>query len=121
MDVWKWEMEMCCSMQLSALAENLSKSGERRLTPGTTVGSGVTSAPRDEMLFDAVRIHARVSDEERIDVIGTVFYWRIDKGDWSRTARLRTFDNLNQCLDWLKDEKGSASKECAEIFATSRT
>ena len=55
MDVWLWEMEMCCSMELEALRKKM-------------------------------------------------------------TASLRTFDTLDDCNQWLKDEHNASREECARIL-----
>lgn len=116
---WLWEMQMCCSMQLTSLRKNLHEFRGKNPEPGAVIGSGFTSAPYDEMLFDSVRLYATVQEDGRIAVGGTVFFWCAAEGYSEKTAILRTFDCIDPCLAWMENEC-AASEECAAIFDSIR-
>lgn len=116
MNVWKWEMDMCCSMHIESLYKQLLLCKEQGMSTGISVQPRYPAAPHDETLFDCVMLYAKsVGETGAMEISGTVFYWSPSKGDWQKSTVIRTFDNLDDCIAWLKNEN-AASEECAEIF-----
>lgn len=118
-NVWKWEMQLCCSMQLEALYKKLTASPDI-MSENESIWSGICSAPRNELLFDAVNFFLRKADGNRLEIYGIVHYLHPVKGPWNSSAVLRVFDTLQECLEWLKDPEMKNSQECAEIFYSVR-
>ena len=117
MDVWKYEMESCCSMILQELYEKLKELCDNGNTAAFSISPQYMAAPRNEMLFDGVDIYVRSKDDGKIEVEGIVHYWHPDEGGSRKRTVIRTFDNIQDCLQWLKNEQYAASKECADILA----
>ena len=115
-DVWLWEMEMCCSMELEALREKMSAYQGRRIAPGTVIDSGMYACPMEETLFEGLDFRVVVHENGQLEVIGKVRYWHPTDGGWDRIASLRTFDTLDDCNQWLKDENNASREECARIL-----
>lgn len=116
MNVWKWEMDMCCSMHIESLYKLLKEYKEKGVLTGIAVSPKFPAAPHDETLFDCVMLYAKsVDDSEKIEISGTVFYWSPLKGDWQKSTVIRTFAGLEECIAWLGNEN-AASTECAEIL-----
>lgn len=115
MDVWKWEMKMCCGMQIESLQTQLLECKQKGQTTDIAVRPKYPAAPHDEMLFDSVTLFARSKDDGKIEVSGTVNYWSSSKGYWHESAVIRTFDGIDACIDWLNNAS-AASEECAEIL-----
>lgn len=116
MDVWIWEMEMCCGMEMEALRKEMDAYSGRELAPGTKIDSGMTACPHDEMLFEAVRFWINVLENGRMEVMGRVFYWHAADGGWHKTATLRTFETFDDCLKWLDNKDSAGSEESASIL-----
>jgi len=116
MDVWLWEMEMCCGMELEALRKKMSAYQGQRMEPGTVIDSGMYACPMDETLFEGLSFKIVAHENGQLEVIGTVRYWSPSDGGWDMSASLKTFNNLKDCNQWLKDEHSASRKECACIL-----
>lgn len=110
MDVWLWEMDMCCSMQLEELAKKLIESPD--LPAGTSLRSGIASAPHDESLFDSMWLWLDSAPDGKLVLSGTVHSWLPEKGPWDKTGVIRSFDGQEDFLEWINI--GGASEQCAE-------
>lgn len=115
-DVWLWEMEMCCSMELEALRKKMSAYQRQRIAPGTVIDSGMYACPMDETLFEGIVFRIVVHENGQLEVIGRVRYWHPVDGGWDMSASLKTFNNLKDCNQWLKDEHSASREECALIL-----
>lgn len=115
-DVWLWEMEMCCDTELEALRNKMNAYQGKRIPPGTVINSGMYACPMNESLFEGLSFRIEVHENGQLEVIGTVRYWNPSDGGWDMAASLRTFDTLEDCKQWLKDENSSSRKECARIL-----
>ena len=107
---------MCCGMELDALRKELEAFRGKRLAPGTKIDPGMTACPHDEMLFEAVRFWINILENGHLEVMGRVFYWHATDGGWHKTATLKTFDTLDDCLRWLEDKDRAGREECALIL-----
>ena len=115
-DVWLWEMEMCCGMELEALLNKMSAYQGQRIAPGTIVDSGMNACPMNESLFEGLVFQIIVHQNGQLEVMGKVHYWNPVDGGWDKTTSLRTFDTLEVCNQWLKDEHSTSREECARIL-----
>ena len=115
-DVWLWEMEMCCSMELEGLRKKMCEIPAADVVPGTVIDSGITACPHDEMLFEALRFWINVLENGSFEVVGRIFYWHAVDGGWNKTATLKTFNSRESCLEWLQDTNYESREECALIF-----
>ena len=115
MNVWKWEMDMCCSMHINSLYKQLKELKEKGITTCIAVHPKYPAAPHDETLFDCVMLYAKSIDNGKMEISGTVFYWSPSKGNWQKSTVIRTFADIDECIAWLANEN-AASNECAEIL-----
>lgn len=116
MDVWKWEMDMCCSMQIESLYKKLLVCKEKGTMTGICLRANIPAAPMNESLFDNVMLFVESDEKDgKIVVTGKVHYWSPVKGSWNKTTEIRSFDSFDECLEWMENEN-VASKECAEIL-----
>lgn len=115
MNVWKWEMDMCCSMHIETLYKQLNEIKENGVSADIAVHPDYSAAPHDETLFDCIMLYAKSIDDTKMEITGTVFYWSPYRGHWEKSTVIRTFANLDECLAWLSN-KNAASDECAEIL-----
>ena len=74
MDIWKSEMESCCSMNIDALYKRLLENKEKAGETGFTLNSGIAAAPHDEMLFDSVTFYVKTVENGSMELIGKVHY-----------------------------------------------
>lgn len=116
MDTWKWEMEMCCSMHIQSLYEKLLQCQQQGITTGINVAPDYGAAPYDETLFDTLRLSVKTTEEGLLALRGAVSYWSPRSGFSGKSSTIRTFDNLESCLEWMEN-KSAASDECAEIMS----
>lgn len=115
-DVWLWEMEMCCGMELEALRKKMSLFQGQRIAPGTVINSGMYACPVDETLFEGLVFQIVVHENGQLEVIGRVRYWHPTDGGWDITVPLKTFETLEDCNQWLQDEHSASRMECAQIL-----
>lgn len=116
MNVWKWEMEMCCSLHVNSLLKLLQACKEEGKTTGINVCPNYGAAPHDESLFDSVTLSAKsVGEDVKIEITGTVTYWNPYDSFRSKSTVIRSFNSLDECMAWLMNEN-TASKECAELL-----
>ena len=115
MNVWKWEMDMCCSMQIESLRKQLQECKNKGITTEIALSPEYPAAPRNESLFDCVMLYAKSLKDCKLEVSGTVFYWSPGRGNWQKSSVIRIFDNLDECINWLSNED-KASEECTEFL-----
>lgn len=115
MNVWKWEMKMCCSMQIESLHKQLLECKHEGRTEEIALRPNVTAAPHDETLFDGLMLDVRSKDNNKLQVSGTVFYWSLSKGYWQESTVICIFENIDTCIDWLSN-KSAAGEECSEVL-----
>ena len=116
MDVWKWEMESCCSMILRELYEKMKELFDNGDTTVISISPQFLAAPRNETLFDGVSLYVKSQDDGKIKVEGVVYYWHATEGRSHKSTEIRDFENIEDCLQWLKNEQYAGSNECADIF-----
>lgn len=102
MSRYDYEMEMCCSMQVSSLIHELELCKRVGDTTGHTVHPRYPAAPRDDTLFDCMNLYAKMDNEGEVELSGTVFYWNPVDGDSQKTVVIENFHDIDACLEWLK-------------------
>lgn len=113
MGSWLWEMDMCCNIQLEELLIKLKESPD--LSAGTSLCSGIASAPHNELLFDSMWLWLYSTPDGKLVLSGTVHYWHPDKSPWDKTSAIRIFDSRKKIMEWVY--AGGASEECAEVMS----
>jgi hypothetical protein len=111
MSVYRFEMEMCCSMQVRSLIHELELCKQVGDITGRMVHPRYPAAPRDDTLFDSMNLYAKLADDGKVELSGTVFYWNHIDGDTQETTVIENFPDIDACLEWLKS--GGKSKEIA--------
>ncbi len=117
MDRWKFEMESCCSMNIDALYKRLLENKEKAKEAGFLLSSGIAAAPHDEMLFECVTFYVKTVEDGELEVTATVHYWHATDGAWDKSAIIRRFKDIDECLEWLKNKEWVPSHESADILA----
>ena len=107
---------MCCSMHIQSLYEKLLQCQQQGITTGINVAPDYGAAPYDETLFDTLRLSVKTTEEGLLALRGAVSYWSPRSGFSGKSTTIRTFDNLESCLEWMEN-KSAASDECAEIMS----
>lgn len=107
MGVYDFEMEMCCSMQVSSLIHELEQCKQRGDVKGRVVHPLYPAAPSRDTLFDSMNLYARLDDEGKVELSGAVYYWNHIDGDTQQTTIIKTFSDIDTCLEWLKGEETS--------------
>ncbi len=102
MSRYDYEMEMCCSMQVSSLIHELELCKRVGDTTDSTVHPRYPAAPRDDTLFDCMNLYAKMDNEGKVELSGTVFYWNPVDGDSQKTVVIEHFPDIDACLEWLK-------------------
>ena len=115
-DVWLWEMEMCCDMQLEALRNKVGEYRGKQLAPGTIIDSSMRACPIDETLFEGLDFHIQVLENGSLEVVGRVLYWHPTDGGWDKIVSLKIFATWEACIQWLQDENCASRRECARIL-----
>lgn len=113
-DVWKFEMRLCCSMNIEDLYKQLLEISDTPSVTDFSITPKFMAAPQNEMLFEGVDLYIKTNDG-KIDVTGTVHYWHSTDGSHSKTTTIHSFDTIEDCLEWLKNESASC-EECASIL-----
>lgn len=116
MNIWKSEMTSCCRMNIEALYKRLMENKEGAGVAGFLLSSGIAAAPHDETLFDSVTFYVKTVDNGSNELIGKVHYWHPTDGPSDKTAIIRTFDDIDKCMEWLTD-KWQAIDESAGVMA----
>lgn len=117
MDIWKSEMESCCSMNINALYKRLLEKKDEAGEVGFTLNSGIAAAPHDEMLFDSVTFHVKTIEDGKLEMTAKVHYWHTTDGALDKSAIIRSFKDVDECLEWLKNKEWASSHESADILA----
>ena len=112
--LWLFNMEMCCSKQISSLRAKLEEC-KRIGRTNCVVGPNYPAASNEDYLFDCMNIYARLKEDGQVEVEGTVFYWNPTDGDTQKSVVIRTFKNLDECLSWISNGS-SAKKDCVEAL-----
>lgn len=115
MDIWKSEMTSCCRMNIEALYKRLMENKEKTGQADFLLNSGIAAAPHDEMLFDSVTFYVKTVENGILELTAKVHYWHTTDGAWDKVAVIRTFPDVEKCLEWLN--KDEASKESVDIIA----
>lgn len=102
MSVRDFEMEMCCSMQVRSLIHELELCKQAGDVTGGMVHPRYPAAPRDDTLFDSMNLYAKLADDGKVELSGTVFYWNHIDGDTQQTTIIENFPDIDACLEWLK-------------------
>lgn len=113
MKIWsvrRYEMESCCGMQIDSLLELLKKCKQNNITTGISVKPECMAAPENDSLFDCLRLFAKSTENDAIEISGTVYYCYPDNTEESAT--IRTFKSLDDCIAWLSSK--NSAEECAE-------
>ena len=71
MNVWKWEMDMCCSMHIESLYKLLKEYKEKGVLTGIAVSPKFPAAPHDETLFDWCPLSVGVQKLPAVSVVAT--------------------------------------------------
>ena len=110
-NLWTFNMEMCCSMQLSSLAAKLRACQHTGWPAGQTIQPNYPAAPNEDWLFDSMTLYASRGDDGSVKVTGIVYYWSPQDGDSCKSTVIKTFPSLDACLEWL-DRGGIPLSEC---------
>ena len=110
-------MESCCSMNIDALYKRLQENKEKAGAAGFLLSSGIAAAPHDEMLFDSVSFFVKTVEDGMIELTAKVHYWHTKDGAWDKSVKIRRFKDVDECLEWLKNEEWASSYESADILA----
>ena len=102
MSVRDFEMEMCCSMQVRSLIHELELCKQVGDTKDRMVHPRYPAAPRDDTLFDSMNLYAKLDEDGKVELSGTVFYWNHIDGDTQETTVIENFPDIDSCLEWLK-------------------
>ena len=115
LDIRKHEMYSCCRMNIEDLYKQLLEISDTPSVTDFSITPKFMAAPHNEMLFEGVDLYIKTNDG-KIDVTGTVHFWHSTDGGWSKTATIHTFDTIEDCLEWLKNES-EACQECTDILS----
>ena len=69
----------------------------------------------EDYLFDCMNLYARLKEDGKVVVEGVVFYWNPVDGDTQKSAVIRSFKDIDECLNWINSES-SARDECVEVL-----
>ena len=113
-NLWLFNMEMCCSMQISSLRTKLEECKKDGRT-NCIVSPNYPAASNEDYLFDCMNLYARLKEDGKVVVEGVVFYWNPVDGDTQESAVIRSFKDIDECLNWINSES-SARDECVEVL-----
>lgn len=114
--LWEFNMKRCCDMQLDTLTSRLEACKEMGIVKNHMVKPDYPAAPNEDYLFDCMNLCATIQQDGRVELEGIVSYWYPDKGNERRTAVIRTFDSLDDCLAWLA-VPSVACNECTRVLS----
>ena len=109
-DLWRFNMDMCCSMQISTLRTRLEEC-KRDGRINCVVGPRFPAASNEDYLFDCMNLYARLKEDGQVVVEGVVFY----DDDTHKSAVIRSFKDLDDCLAWIGNEY-AAGDECVKVL-----
>lgn len=112
--LWLFNMDMCCSMQISSLRAKLEEC-KRLGKTNCVISPNYPAASNEDYLFDCMNLYARLEENGQVVVEGIVFYWNPVDGDSQKSAVIHTFKDLDECLTWISYES-TASDECVKIL-----
>ena len=102
MGVYDFEMEMCCDMQVGSLIRELELCKQTDDIKGRIVHPRYPAAPSRDTLFDSMNLYARLDDDGKVELSGAVFYRSHGDGDSKTTRIIKTFPDIDACLEWLR-------------------
>ena len=73
------------------------------------------AASNEDYLFDCMNLYARLKEDGQVIVEGVVFYWNPVDGDTQKSAVIRAFKDIDECLGWISNES-AAKEECVEVL-----
>ena len=79
-NLWLFNMNMCCSMQISSLRTKLEEC-KRDGRINCVVSPNCPAASNEDYLFDCMNLYARLKEDGQVVVEGVVFYWNPVDGD----------------------------------------
>lgn len=79
------------------------------------VSPNYPAASNEDYLFDCMNLYARLKEDGKVVVEGVVFYWNPVDGDTQKSAVIRSFKDIDECLNWFNSES-SARDECVEVL-----
>ena len=112
--LWLFNMKMCCNMQISSLRAKLEEC-KRYSRTNCVASPNNPAASNEDYLFDCMNLYARLKEDGTVTVEGVVFYWNPVDGDTQKSAVIRTFNDLDECLSWIGNES-SAKEECVNVL-----
>ena len=113
--LWLFNMRMCCGMQISSLIIKLEDCKRMGRTTSCVVSPNYPAASNEDYLFDCMNLYARLKEDGKVVVEGVVFYWNPVDGDTQKSAVIRSFKDIDECLNWINSES-SARDECVEVL-----
>ena len=111
--LWEFNMKMCCSMQISDLREKLESCQRIGITKNHVVRPQYPVAPNEDYLFSSMNLYANMKEDETIELEGIVYYDNIEYK--SKSAIIRTFRDLSECLEWISHEE-IACEKCVMVL-----
>ena len=108
-NLWLFNMEMCCGMQITSLRIKLEKC-EATGRANCVVSPNYPAASNEDYLFDCMNLYATLKADGQVVIEGVVFYWNPSDGDTRKSAVIRTFTNISECLAWLRNENAACDE-----------
>ena len=113
--LWLFNMDMCCSTQISSLLQELQDCKAMGIAANYVARPTYPAAPNEDYLFDCMNLCARMEADGTVTVEGLVDYWHPQSGHSRKVATIRTFHNLDECLEWMSMET-LACRDCVEAL-----
>lgn len=99
MSVYRFDMEMCYSMQFRSPIHELELCKQVGDVTGLIVHPRYQAASRDETPFDAMNLYTKLVDNRRVEQSGTVFYRNHLDGDTQENIIIENFPDIGACLE----------------------
>lgn len=113
--LWEFNMNRCCDMQLDTLTARLEYCKEMGIEKNHTVSPDYPAAPNEDHLFDCMNLYATMQEDGTVEVEGSVTYWYSRENITRKTTLIRTFKNLDECLEWLSNHY-CACRDCVQAL-----
>lgn len=114
--LWEFNMERCCDMQLDTLTARLGYCKKTGIVGERVIKPDYPAAPNEEDLFDCMNLCATIRQDGTVELEGTVSYWYPNMGNKRMSALIRTFKDVDECLDWLS-VPSRACRECVKVLS----
>ena len=98
-NLWLFNMDMCCSMQISSLRTKLEEC-KRDGRTNCVVSPNYPAASNEDYLFDCMNLYASLKEDGQVT---------------QKSAVIRSFKDIDECLNWINSES-SARDECVEVL-----